>query len=57
MAAVIIITDKFWSTGISAQDTTRTKPEYWPGINMLGKTMADMMSWLDNEKYTIIIVI
>ena len=50
MAAAI--TDKFWGTGLSAQATTRTKPEYWPGNNMLGKIMADIRDELITRQHT-----
>ena len=49
MAAAI--TDKFRGTGLSAQATTRTKPEYWPG-NMLGKIMADIRDELITGQHT-----
>ena len=50
MAAAI--TDKCWGTGLSAQATTRTKPEYWPGNNMLGKIMADIRDELITRQHT-----
>ena len=36
-----------------------TKPECWPGINMLGKIVADIRDELitQQQKYTIIVVI
>ena len=49
-ASAAAITDKFWDTGITAQTTTRTKPEYWPGINMLGKIMADTRDKLVSQR-------
>ena len=50
MAAAI--TNTFWGTGLSAQATTRTKPEYWPGNNMLGKLMADIRDELVTRQNT-----
>ena len=50
MAAAI--TDKFWGTGLSAQATKRTKPEYWSGNNMLCKLMADIRDELVTRQNT-----
>ena len=50
MAAAI--TNTFWGTGLSAQATTRSKPEYWPGNNMLGKLMADIRDELVTRQNT-----
>ena len=47
------ITDKFWGTGINTQATTRTKPEYWPVINMLDKIMADIRDDLVTQQQQI----
>ena len=34
--------DKVWGTGLSPEHTKCTKPEYWPGGNLLGAIMQEI---------------
>ena len=42
--------DKFWGSGMDKQTTMHTKPEHWPGKNMLGKIWMDLALELFGEK-------
>ena len=36
----------FWATGLDVRTTSMTKPEYWPGSNMLGMMLMDLRDCL-----------
>ena len=43
--------DRFWASGLSNEDTEKTNPQTWPGLNKLGHLMMDIRQGILTEKH------
>ncbi len=43
----------FWATGLDVRTTSLTKPDYWPGSNMLGMMLMDLRDSLTIQDQTL----